>query len=285
MKIINMKKFAFVAFVFAFLILLSHNTPVFAQTEYQLLAPLPGTETAPGITSPERYITGVFSLLIGIAGVLAVIMIIVGGIKYMSTDAFSGKSEAKNTIQNAIGGLLLALGAWVILNSINPALVNFGFDQPRPTAPAPVVGGGGGNVLPGYPLTPEQVAADAQIRQVLSQNIPPVSVNNGPCVNGETQGCTNVVGLPPTTIQHVMQLATLCGCPLTITGGSEGGHETHGPGRAAIDLRQSQQLHTYLSQFNSEASGPRNGTRVLVPGIGILTYEVTSRGNHWHAQM
>jgi len=56
---------------------------------------------------------------------LAVIMIIWGGIQYMSTDAISGKSEAKNTIQNAIWGLLLAISAWLILNTINPDLVKF----------------------------------------------------------------------------------------------------------------------------------------------------------------
>jgi len=102
---------------------LSSATIVLAQTDYTLLAPIDGYvgET----TQANSYLASIFKLAIAIAGGLAVIMIIWGGIQYMSTDAISGKSEAKNTIQNAIWGLLLAISAWLILNTINPDLVKF----------------------------------------------------------------------------------------------------------------------------------------------------------------
>src|SRR3989344_6438365 len=91
-------------------------------TEYELLAPLP---IGPGGVSSETvtfasYIPGIFNLVIGIAGVLAIVMIIYGGIQYMSTDAFQGKSDAKNTISNAIWGLILTISAWLILYTVNP---------------------------------------------------------------------------------------------------------------------------------------------------------------------
>src|SRR3989338_6932108 len=110
------------------------------QTEYELLAPLPGyvQNTTGNKTNASLYITGIFTLIIAIAGLLAVIAIIFGGIKYMSTDAFTGKSEAKATIEHAIWGLLLAVSAWLILNTINPNLVNFNFGiQPTVTTPPP----------------------------------------------------------------------------------------------------------------------------------------------------
>src|SRR3989344_4832352 len=116
--------------------LLSTAIPALAQTEYELLGPIPlsGVDSAPtDETTAELYIKGVFMLIIAIAGGLAVVRIIFGGIQYMSTDAFEGKSDAKNTIQNAIWGLLLAISAWLILFTINPDLIKFDLTIPPPT--------------------------------------------------------------------------------------------------------------------------------------------------------
>jgi len=120
-------------------------TPVLAQepTPYTLLAPLPlsgleGEEVK--VTTAKPYIEGIFVLIIAIAGGLAVVKIIFGGIKYMSTDAFEAKSDAKETIQNAIWGLLLAISAWLILFTINPKLIKFDLtipQQPIPTQTPP----------------------------------------------------------------------------------------------------------------------------------------------------
>lgn len=117
------------------------STTVLAQetvkpTDYKLLAPLPGVETTPGITTAGPYIKGIFTLMIAIAGALAVLAIIFGGIKYMSTDAFGGKSEAKTTIEHAIWGLLLAMSAWLILFTVNPNLVKFNLSIPIQPIPA-----------------------------------------------------------------------------------------------------------------------------------------------------
>lgn len=134
---------------------LFYVAPVFA-ADYTLLAPLPlsGPGSQVEKTSATTYLEGMFKLLIGVAGALAVVMIIVGGIKYMSSDAIGGKSEAKETIQNAIWGLILAIGAWLILNTINPDLVKFNLNLDKITATQDTtapgtnsgtgVGGGGG---------------------------------------------------------------------------------------------------------------------------------------------
>lgn len=66
-------------------------------------------------------------IAIQLAGMLAVIMIIVGGIQYVSTDSWSGKSDGKQRIQAALGGLALALASYIILNTINPALTDLNF--------------------------------------------------------------------------------------------------------------------------------------------------------------
>src|SRR3989344_4837402 len=102
---------------------LSTATIVLAQTDYTLLAPI--DDYVGEKTQANSYLASIFRLAIAVAGGLAVIMIIWGGIQYMSTDAIGGKSEAKDTIQNAIWGLLLALGAYIILNTINTKLTDF----------------------------------------------------------------------------------------------------------------------------------------------------------------
>jgi len=79
-----------------------------------------------GSEDPGNYIKNIYKITIGIAGVLAVLMIVIGGLEYISSAANPNlKTSAKTRIWAAIGGLLIALTAWLILNTINPDLVNF----------------------------------------------------------------------------------------------------------------------------------------------------------------
>jgi len=268
--------------------LFSTTTIVLAQgtqgTEYNLLTPLPNVETTPGSgkATASSYIKGIFQLIIAVAGLLAVIMIIFGGIKYMSTDAFSGKSEARATIEHAIWGLLLAMSAWLILNTINPNLVNFNLNVPTQqisTIPTP---GTSGATLPWYPLSPADLTQDQTMRTSLSQNVPPVTVNNSPCTTpGVTSGCTNIVGLPLNAIAGVSNLATSCNCTVQISGGTEGGHVTHGPNIPVMDLsNNSAALNSYITtngQPTNTASCSQLGPQYSLSGAIYV-----NEGSHWH---
>ncbi len=100
------------------------NTNV--NTSYTLLAPLPGLEApldVAGKTALGKYLNIMITLIIGIAAVLAMVMIVMGGIQYMTTELISSKEEGKKRITNAIFGLLLALGSYLLLNTINPDLL------------------------------------------------------------------------------------------------------------------------------------------------------------------
>ncbi|MDD5318397.1 MAG: pilin [Candidatus Pacebacteria bacterium] len=70
------------------------------------------------------YLNSMYKLGIAAAGVLAVIMIVVGGIQYMTSEAIGSKEEGKDRIWSAIWGLVLALMSFIILNTINPKLLN-----------------------------------------------------------------------------------------------------------------------------------------------------------------
>jgi hypothetical protein len=73
-----------------------------------------------------EYIGAVYKYAVAVAGILAVIMIIIGGLQWLSSGGNTDMiSSAKKRILGAIIGLLLAVGSYTILYNINPELVNF----------------------------------------------------------------------------------------------------------------------------------------------------------------
>ncbi len=142
--------------LFAFTALAQENT-------YTVLTPLPGitsnscdpnlrlpdpndsTKTIPDPncqTTLAVYIPALFNILIAASAVTAVLMIVIGGFQYMSTDAVQGKSAGKERIKNAIYGLVLVLSAWLILYTINPNLLNINLNIDAVTITAPTGAGG-----------------------------------------------------------------------------------------------------------------------------------------------
>ncbi|KKS14786.1 MAG: hypothetical protein UU71_C0020G0004 [Parcubacteria group bacterium GW2011_GWB1_41_6] len=93
---------------------------------YTLLQPLPGMEqTMPVGTILPAYLSVLFKFMLVLAGALAVLMIVFGGIMYITSGGNASSIEkAKSRIWSAIGGLVLAIAAYLILYTINPNLVN-----------------------------------------------------------------------------------------------------------------------------------------------------------------
>jgi hypothetical protein len=76
----------------------------------------------------SKYVNNMFRLGIAAAVALAVLMIIVGGIEYMSTDAIGKKQDGQARINAALLGLVVALGSYMLLNTINPNILNTEFE-------------------------------------------------------------------------------------------------------------------------------------------------------------
>ena len=51
-------------------------------------------------------------------------MIVMGGMEYMTSELVHSKEAGKEKIVHALLGLVIALGAWALLNTINPNLLN-----------------------------------------------------------------------------------------------------------------------------------------------------------------
>lgn len=94
--------------------------------------PIPGSEfsgtTAVDVDSTlfARYLGAFYVYFIGVIGILAVVMMMWGGFHYITAAGNPTKmAQGKETINGSIIGLILALTSFLLLRTVNPALVSF----------------------------------------------------------------------------------------------------------------------------------------------------------------
>lgn len=136
-----------IVFIFGFLFLISIAQPINAAIEIEdvKFTPqigIPGSEFQQGkavevggvsvkgenkvLTANliSRYVNSFYSWGLSILGILAVLILMTGGILWLTSRGDNGQIEkAKKMISGSLFGSLLLLGAWFILNTINPDLV------------------------------------------------------------------------------------------------------------------------------------------------------------------
>ena len=259
--------------------------------DYALLAPLPIVGLESGVVSigPTGssgfdfgdYFNGLLKFAIGIAGALAVVMIVIGGIQYMSTDNFGEKAAGKDHIKNAVGGMILLIGAYMILNTLNPNLVDFHFSISKASTQAdpifdastpPVKNPDGTYQDSKCSLWKEGDAWPPDV-PLLRNNLEnsPTAPNPGLAIDvrsslgsGEEGYCSEVGDEKCTTVyyeaaaatrlnSYMSQLRSLCSdCNLVLTGGAECWlHKTHGPGVAVVDMSVDTGLTKLITGKNS----------------------------------
>jgi len=117
------------------------TTAVNANKPQTIVPVLLQPDAFPGLTNTgdlKTFLGPVFNFAIALAVVLALVMIIFGGIEYMTTDSWEKKNSGKERIVGAFIGLGLALVSWLLLYTINPTLVSFNGNTLL-NPPAPVV--------------------------------------------------------------------------------------------------------------------------------------------------
>ena len=77
-----------------------------------------------GSNGLRDYVNALFTFALSLGAILAVLRIAYAGYMYMGTDSWGNKSEAKKIIGDVVVGLLLLLSIWLILNQINPHLLD-----------------------------------------------------------------------------------------------------------------------------------------------------------------
>lgn len=132
-----MKKY----FILLLILFLAAAPIFFACAEYTLEMDYPsvgGVGPQGGLVSYIRYI---YLFALGTVGLATFGAMVYGGFLYMlSGTNIVSQQEAKDWMRGAISGLVLALAAYLIMNTINPDLVSI--KAPNVSIPAPAMVGG-----------------------------------------------------------------------------------------------------------------------------------------------
>lgn len=231
------------------------------------------------------YLNMMFRLFLGICAVLAVIMIVMGGIEYMTTELISNKEAGKERITHAIFGLLLAFGAWTLLNTINPNLLVSDLSSLENVTLKVIVDD---SIPQSYDPATKKYKNGATFGQYWGGAVPalPQGVKtNYPgkdCATVGQDNCTSIKGLDFSFINTIQsKCPNKCG-ELTITGGTEfwlhggsSGNTSHGQGSPTIDLRPTDPLNLYIK--SGKQIDPKDPTRWTKDGISYFF-----EGDHWH---
>jgi D-alanyl-D-alanine dipeptidase len=103
--------------------------------------PIPNAKpiSGPQGQGPAGIVANFYSFAFIIAGFLAFVMIVYGGVRYtFSGGSHTAKEEAKDAIKQALLGLGLLLVAYLILRTINPDLTTLKLPTLAPYVPQPV---------------------------------------------------------------------------------------------------------------------------------------------------
>ena len=243
-----------------------------------------------------EYIVGIYKYAIGIAGILATIVMMIGGFMWLMAGGNQSRiSEAKSWIGASLTGLIIALSSYLILYQVNPNLVKFDALKVAWIKPE----------AEKKEITKFTTLKDLDARKLLSDQ--GISVKNNYCTTVDPSSgnpccnCTSLEGIPHTAINGLIELKTNCPeCNMKVTGGTEYGHTTHGMGKAIVDLGSDTNLNNYI--INNEVDTKDKGSYKNTSGqtIYIRSYfngkdkkwydmEYIKSGkteiiHHWHIQ-
>ena len=279
-----------------------------APAEYTMLAPIPGLTTpgSKGTTNLTTFLPAVVKLMIGLATAFALLRIFQGGIQYLSTDAFSGKSAGKETITNAIVGLLLTIGAYTLLYTINPRLVSFNLAIQNSTIVGEkytgvnVIGPDTGEEQPGPVKKGESLGnvwpSDQKERANFNSPTQLISINKQNCAYVGAENCTSLSGISESILTGLRKIKTACNCVVVVTGGTEywlhgnrsteleGNKTAHRPGGTVVDISLKTPVTDFLRKLPvSTRTGCSPGTeRYEYAGGLYVNEEISTNDPHWH---
>jgi hypothetical protein len=243
-----------------------------AGLQYQLLESFPGFFSAGSVMSDlPTMIVAIYKFGIWTVGIAGLFMLVIGGFKYMaSAGNTSTVSGAKEIIWDSLLGIVAALAAYLILYVINPDLtkLNIGFTTASVSEPDAVPPGGA--VSAGGRLT------DIAARQQLASA--GITVNKANCATPQDTSCTSLEGIPAVAINNLISLKNACtqfnsSCAIVITGGTEAGHKSHGPGNPMIDIREDDVVAAFLKDAKAKQQYTNFGIGQVCT---VLTQDLTS---------
>lgn len=222
-----------------------------AGLQYTLLESFPGFFTA-GTTAPDfpSMILAIYKFGIWTVGIAGLFMLVIGGFMYMvSAGNTSAAGSAKGIIWDSLLGITAALAAYLIMYVINPDLTKINIAFSLATVADVEASPSEGSVSASGRLT------DSDARSQLSTAA--ISVNKANCASAQDTDCTSLEGIPAATINSLIALKNACtqfdsSCSITVTGGTEAGHTSHGAGNPMIDIREDTIVTSFLTDVKSK---------------------------------
>lgn len=280
--------------------------------------PLRGIEG--GVVEPGQlgvYLNGLYLLGIGIASGLAVVYITIGGIEYMVSASAGKKEEGRKKIIAAVGGLLLALASFVILNTINPELLQFNLQQAISNLASRYEPqfANKGDVWPPQEPCPEGAAEDDPCRidlndQDIRDNLKiatndRVTINKRDCTFVKDSDCTSLWGINETNFYAAMVgIVGKSNCDFLITSGTEywlhgnrspsidANNTKHKPGNVVIDMRDDICIRNYIlgnTGENTQSTANLSCFQIIERDGVPYKWEAGrcegSSENHWHVEI
>jgi len=269
-----------------------------AGLQYTLLEKIPGFSDTSG-SDLSGYILAIYNLGLAVVTLSAVFMISIGGFLYLtSAGNTSSMGTAKGIIFDAVIGLVIALSSWVLLNVINPDLVNVKIISLPPTT----IPGEGPISGPSPGVTPVEGGSQDLAKQISGLRVlatsgecsapngqvsPQSNINslaNGSlmvacghqCKSLGSNGCTRTTGVNETMLRAIIRVKDKHGFTITsIAGGAHATNSDHYSGNA-IDISPATQplLDAFIANGAVKDNGDRsgsfceapNGSRVTCPG-------------------
>jgi hypothetical protein len=214
----------------------------------------------------------------------------------------SGIRKSNETFKRTTLGLLGVFSLFLIIFTLNKSLltgnVSLGElkDTNKPTASqaaTPAVTAAAARPIssvsnPSIPTNNDDptgwnaIKNDATVREQL-RNLPNggITVNKKVCNNPTQTSCTTVGGLPSETLAMLSSLRSACGGVISITGGTEAGHRSHGPGKSPVDLSINSPGGLEACIRNFPASKPLDFCKKTYSNFGYIFCD--ERGiPHWH---
>jgi len=167
---------------------------------YTPLEPIQGITSGANGSAPDfpTLLDNLFNVLITIGALIAVLSLTIGGVQYMVSEALPNKKRGLDRARAALWGMLLVAGAWLILHTINPQLLNFTLN-PCPSGNCSITPSSG-NPNTGTPANGSIVtlSSDQQAQTGLGPIDSQALVTN----NGETSAVDQIQSFNNQCMQH-----------------------------------------------------------------------------------
>jgi hypothetical protein len=212
-----------------------------------------------------------------------------------------GIKDSKEEFKRVTYGLLGVFGLWLVLFTINKDMLTgdvnldqFKAEKVKQSASvttSPVVTPGGNSAInnPTIPANNSDpvgwnaIANDSTVRaQLLNLSNGGISVNKTVCNNPTQKSCTTVGGLPQDTLTMLSQLRSTCSGTIMITGGTEAGHQSHGPGLTPVDISINSPggLNDCINSFQKGEA--KTWCKSTYEKFGYIFCDEINSEAHWH---